>query len=133
MSDVSSYSVVNDNGVEGLVIVIITPFSEYAKLITHSNQVLACIQMPVIISTKGTHIAALVLKDAYTIADFIQAIDKMKPWVDKDAKSVNSQLLLANDTIKELRSELKTFRVQAKKKKKFEQQPPPAYIAPDLH
>ena len=156
----TSYRVLDDDGKEDAIMTIIIPFSEYTKLITHASLLGEYLSRPFIAPFKDKPIAVIVLMDNCMINAFKKAIDEIKPWSDKDTKSLTNQLLSANstinelrleakrrntdttsltnqllsanDVIKELRLELKGLRLSDKKKKKRERlMQPPAYIDAD--
>jgi len=119
------------------VYILIFNVNEYAKLCAHSHQVVKCSMCGITTESKGTMIVTIAIL-GWSIIEFVCLIKSMTPYVEKsdyvdkqhqiDLQRAKVAIDKANDTIKELRQELKAFRALRKKEKKKDAIQPPPYI-----
>ena len=119
------------------VYILIFNVNEFAKLCAHSHQVVKCSICGITTVSKGTMIVTIAIL-GWSIIEFDRLIKSMTPYVEKsdyadkqhqiDSQRAKVAIDKANDTIKELRQELKAFRTLRKKEKKKDAIQPPPYI-----
>jgi hypothetical protein len=107
--------------------VLVMTISEFAKLHSHCPRVLSYITLTSMPPVHVNPVVAIMLL-GQDMVDFDYFIESSMSYVHKDTKRLTDTLNTANDTIKQLRLELKGFRSMKKKERKRNAIPPPAYI-----
>ncbi len=101
--------------------------NEFAKLCSQCTSTIECLTFTTIANIRGVHVIAFTVIGKQ-IAIFDKAIRDSTVYINKEVTRMTSLLDTANDTIKQLRLELKEFRSKAKKDRKRNSIPPPVYL-----
>jgi len=107
---------------------IILTLDEYTKMCNSSPTIVSYTRCSTITLVNSIPMITYVLIGKSYIALFDKLIKSMNPYINKDVHRLTSSLAIANDTISQLRIELKTFRSAKKKERKKLAKPPPEYI-----
>ena len=107
---------------------IILTLDEYTKMCTSCPTIVSYTRCSITTLVHSIPMITYVLIGKSYIALFDKLIKSMNPYINKDINRLTSALATANDTISQLRIELKTFRSAKKKERKKLAKPPPEYI-----
>ena len=107
---------------------IVLTVDEYAKLCNNQPLIVRYTSCSVVNIVHSIPVIAYVLIGKDYIAEFDKLIKSMNPYTNKDVKRLTRELAIANETISQLRLELKTFRSAKKNERKKLAKPPPEYI-----
>jgi hypothetical protein len=107
--------------------VIVMTTTEFAKLLTHCTPLYNTMECIYTIPVRRQAMTAVTLVDG-GIKKFEKLITLMDVYINKETEQFVKQIQTADNTIKELRLELKAFRQTEKKQRKKDRIPPPAYI-----
>jgi hypothetical protein len=107
--------------------VLVLHMNEYAKLYTHCPLAMECAVCTTTYVIRDVPLIVIAIVGP-CITAFDTLVRSMSPYINKDLKRMTDALDVANDTIKQLRLDLKAFRSMKRKEKKKNAIPPPAYI-----
>jgi len=118
------------------ICVLVFDVNEYAKLCTHCHSLVKLAVCGISTDARGSMVIAIAVIGS-SILEFDDTLRSMCAYIDQLSDSANKQQIesqrtkvaldRANDTIKELRQELRAFRSIKKKEKKMNVIPPPEY------